>query len=181
MATTKKGNSSDPVAQAVTKVAKDQATDDILTLRSGVRIKLIPVPASLIDAVTSKIKEPEIPIVTLDDGRDTANPVDPIYIKEMDEVRRLRGLAAIDAMAIFGVELVDGLPPDSEWLNKLMQMESMGMLDISEKYDLNDPLMKELVYKKFVGVTTDVITKVTEISGISPEEVAEAEESFQGN
>ena len=62
-----------------------------------------------------------------------------------------------------------------------MQMENMGMLDLTTKYDLNDPLMKELVYKKFVGVTTDVITKVTEISGISPEEVTAAEESFQSN
>ena len=179
MATTKKGNSSNPVVQ----VAKEQAADDIMTLRSGVRIRLIPVPASLIDAVTSKIKEPDIPMVTLDDGsgRDAANPLDPVYLKEMDEVRRLRGLAAIDAMAIFGVELVDGLPPDNEWLNKLMQMESMGLLDLSAEYDLSDPLIKELVYKKFVGVTTDVITKVTEISGISPEEVAAAEESFQSN
>ena len=62
-----------------------------------------------------------------------------------------------------------------------MKMQSMGMLDLTTEYDLDDPLIKELVFKKFVGVTTDVITKVTEISGISPEEVAAAEESFQGN
>lgn len=168
----------DPVAEA----AKELVSDDIETLRSGVRVKLVPVPAALVDAVTSKIKEPEIPIVVLGDGsgREEANPNDPVYQKEMDEVRRLRGLAAIDAMAMFGVELVDGLPPDEEWLDKLKQMEAMELLDLSQ-YDLEDKTIKELVFKKFVAVTTDVITRVTEISGISPEEVAAAEESFQSN
>jgi len=167
----------DPVAE----IAQELDADDVITLRSGIRIKLIPVPAALVDAVTSKIKEPEIPSVTLGDGsgRDEANPFDPQYLKDMDEVRRLRGLAAIDTMAMFGVELVDGLPPDDEWLTKLRQMEAMNLLDLSE-YDLDNPVIKELVFKKFVAVTTDVITKVTEISGISPEEVAAAEESFQG-
>ena len=56
-----------------------------------------------------------------------------------------------------------------------------GLMRQLREDDLDDPLIKELVYKKFVGVTTDVITKVTEISGISPEEVIAAEESFQSN
>lgn len=168
-----------PSLTPVVEVAKEQLSD-IITLRSGVRVKLSPVPAALIDAVTSRIKEPEIPIVVLGDGsgREEANVLDPVYIQKLDETRRLRGLAAIDAMSMFGVELVDGLPPGDEWLIKLRQMEEMDLIDLDE-YDLDDPVVKELVYKKFVAVTTDIITKVTEISGISPEEVEEAEKSFQ--
>ncbi|MHC4748304.1 MAG: hypothetical protein ACYTFW_00375 [Planctomycetota bacterium] len=174
---TKKESSKNPAAD----VAKERKLEDIITLRSGVRIKLIPVPASLVDAVTSKIPEPEIPVKELDDGRETLNPLDPQYEKDMDEVRRLRGIAAIDAFALFGVELIDGLPPDEEWLVKLELMEKRGLIDVLKDYDLDDPTEKELVYKKFVGVTTDIITKVTEISGVSPEEIAAAEESFQSN
>ena len=165
----------------VVEVAKEQAGDDVITLKSGVRVKLNPVPASLIDAVTSKVKDPEIPKVTLEDGREQYNPLDEQYERDMSDAARLRGLAAIDAMILFGVDLIDGLPPDEEWLTKLEYMEKMGLIDVLKDYDLTDPIMKELVYKKYVGVTTDVITKVTEISGISPEEVAAAEESFPSN
>lgn len=177
MSTTEKGNTSNPVVD----VAKEQSSDNIITLHGGVRIKLIPVPASLIDAVTSKIKEPEIPRVTLDDGRETLNPLDEQYVLDLAEVNRQRGLAGIDALALFGVELVDGLPPDEEWLSKLQYAEQMGLIDVLGNYDLDDPIMKELVYKKYVGVTTDILAEVTKISGISPEEVDLAEESFPGS
>lgn len=172
--TDKEDGRKDPVAE----VAKEALGDDIVLLKSGVRVRLKPVPAPLIDAVVEKIKEPEIPM-WFNEARDReeANPMDPLYVKELADVDRRKGLAAIDAMAMFGVELVDGLPPDSEWLHSLQKMESMDLLDLSG-YDLDDPIIKELVFKKFVAVTTDVLQTVTSMSGISAEDVEAAEDSF---
>ena len=48
----------DPVAQVATEVK----AGEIITLSTGVRVKLTPVPAPLIDAVGAKIKEPDIPV-----------------------------------------------------------------------------------------------------------------------
>jgi hypothetical protein len=177
MSTNEGNKSSNPVVE----VAREKASDNVVTLRGGVRVKLNPVPASLLDAVTSRIKEPEIPVWVDDDGRERPNPLDPQYEKDVADANKQRGMAAIDALTLFGVDLIDGLPPDEEWLEKLQYMERMGLIDVLGDYDLEDPIMKELVYKKFVGVTNDVIERVTEISGISPEEVQAAEDSFQGN
>ena len=170
------------VPQAIADVAKEQSVEHgkIITLLSGVRVRLNPVSTSLIDAVTNKIKEPEIPIWVDDDGKERPNPLDPQYEKDLSEVTRLRGLAAIDAMVLFGVDLIDGLPPDEEWLTKLEYMEKMGLIDILKDYDLDDPVMKELVYKKFVGVSNDIVEQITAISGLKPKEVEAAEDSFQG-
>lgn len=174
--TDKKDGRKDPVAE----VAKQTLGDDVVLLKSGVRVRLKPVPAPLIDAVVEKIKEPEIPMWFNEArGKDEANPMDPQYVKDLADVDRRKGLAAIDAMAMFGVQLVDGLPPDSEWLDSLQKMESMDLLDLS-MYDLEDPIIKELVFKKFVAVTTDVLQTVTSMSGISTEDVEAAEDSFPG-
>ena len=177
---TKEGQQLVPL-NPVVEVAKERRGDDIRTLKTGVRVKLNPVPASLVDAVTSRIPEPEIPIWVNEDGHESANPLDPQYEKDVAEANRKRGLAAIDALTLFGVDLLDGLPPDSEWLTKLEYMEKMGLIDVLGEYDLTDPVMKELVYKKYVGVTSDVIEEITKLSGLTPEEVTEAEESFPGN
>jgi hypothetical protein len=167
--------SKDPVAQVV----EEQKKDNIITLTTGIRVKLLPVPASLIDAAGAKIKDPEIPRYKDEgSGREMANPTDPIYLQELEAARRKRNLASLDTLAMFGVELIDGMPPDDEWLPKLEALEELGLIDVLKDYDLENPLIKELVYKKFVGVTTDIVLKVTELSGVSPDDIAAAEESF---
>jgi hypothetical protein len=98
----------------------------------------------------------------------------------MEDAGRKRGIAAMDAMVMFGVELVDGLPDDDKWLKKLQNMEKHGLLDLSG-YDFDDETDKEFVYKRFVAVDTNVIERLSEISGISAEDVEEAERSFRGN
>ena len=165
----------------VAKVAHEQQGEkNIVTLVSGVRVRLIPVPASLIDAVTSQVEEPPVPMwLNPDRGKEEENPNDPAYQRQLSNVTRLRGLAAIDGMAMFGIELVDGMPVDDSWLQKLKFMQARGLLNLSS-YDLESPVDLELVYKKFVVATTDLLRKITEMSGITEEEISEAEESFRG-
>jgi hypothetical protein len=166
----------------VASVAKEQRGEpNVVTLVSGVRVRLVPVPASMIDAVTSRVKDPEIPMFyNADMQRDEPNPLDPIYQRQLSEAARKRGLAAIDAMSMFGIELVDGMPEDEGWLQKLQAMERRDLLDLSE-FNLEDEVDREFVYKKYVVATTDLLRKLTELSGVSEEDVAAAEKSFRGN
>jgi hypothetical protein len=168
-------------AVEVAKQSRDGHEPAEMTLPNGSKVRLVPISASLIDAVTSRIRDPEIPMwMNKDKGREEPNPSDPNYIREMEDAGRKRGIAAMDAMVMFGVELVDGLPDDDKWLKKLQNMEKHGLLDLSG-YDFDDETDKEFVYKRFVAVDTNVIERLSEISGISAEDVEEAERSFRGN
>lgn len=168
----------------VVEVAKERlqsnsGSERIVELPYGVRAKLIPVPASLIDEVTNRIKEPDVPMWRNEDkGRDEPNPDDPTYIKEVAESNRERGLAALDAMAMFGLELIDGLPEDETWIKKLKYMERRSLVDLSS-YDLNDEMDKEFLFKRFIAADTATLNKVSKLSGITPEEVSDAERSFR--
>ncbi len=143
-----------------------------------IRVRLVPVPPQMIDEVSNRIKDPEVPVWhDPDKDRDAPNPLDPAYKKAMEEAVRQRGLAAIDTMCLFGIELIDGLPTDELWLSKLRLMEKRGLLSLSS-YDLDDPMDKEFLFKRYVVANNEVIQAVTRVSGITPEEVAKAEQSF---
>ena len=169
--------------RAAVDTAKKKAQDKgerIITLVSGVRAKICPVPASLIDEVTSKIRNPDVPMwYNPDRERDEPNPNDPKYLSDLVDANRKRGIAAIDAMALFGVDLIDGLPDDEHWLTKLLFMQKRGMIDLSD-YDLDDPFDKEFVFKRFVAVDVNVLREISNISGITQEEIEAAEDTFPG-
>jgi len=143
-----------------------------------IKVRLVPVPPQMIDEVSNRIKDPEVPMwKNPDKDRDEPNPNDPVYKKAMEETVRQRGLAAIDTMCLLGIELVDGMPEDERWLSKLRYMEKRGLLSLSA-YDLNDPLDKEFLFKRFMVASNEIIQALTRVSGITSEEVAKAEQSF---
>jgi hypothetical protein len=167
---------------------RKQDTEEIVTLAGGVRAKVLPVPASLIDEVASRVEEPEIPVWHNEEkGRDEPNPSDPNYLKDVAESERQKGLAAIDAMAMFGLELIDPIPykdeetgKEAEWVKKLRYMEFRGLFDLSE-YDLENDMDREFLWKRYIGVDTNVLTRISQTSGLTAKEVADAEKSFQRN
>lgn len=168
--------------QAVLDVAKMIAShkEAIITLSGNVRAKIVGVPATLIDEVSSRVKDPDVPMWRNEEkDREEPNPSDPKYIKELSEAARQRGLAAVDAMCMFGVELIDPVPDKDTWLKKLQYMEKHGRMDLSS-YDLNDPMDIEYLWKRFIAVDATVIQAITRLSGISAEDIAEAERSFRG-
>lgn len=139
-------------------------------LSTGVRAKLTPVSAALIEKVTSKIKDPEIPIQEIPEkGTKEPNPFHPQYLKDMEEAEANRAMAGLDAMVMFGVELLDPIPADGKWLKKL---KFLG-IDLSE-YDLEDDMALEFLYKRFVAVGNDDLVHIGELSGISRQAVEEA-------
>lgn len=169
---------------AVTDVAKERdgrAVDQVVTLSTGVRAYLRPVAASLIDEVTARIRDPEVPTWhNPEKDRDEPNPSDPAYQRGLEDANRQRGVAAIDALVMFGIDLADGLPEDGGWLTKLRYLEKRGHLDLSE-YDLDDPTDQEFLYKRFVAVASADIALVSMRSGVQGEAVAQAARSFRGD
>lgn len=167
----------------VVKVAKEKSgqgqENGIVVLPSGIRVRVLPVSAALITDVSTRIKDPEIPVVYIQEkDRSEPNPADPVYLQKMKEAENKRGSVTIDTMVMFGVELVDGVPEDNGWLDKLRFAERRGLLDLTE-YDLNDPIDKEFLFKRYYLGDNGVIALVTKASGLSAEEVDNAEKSFQ--
>lgn len=170
-------------SRAVIDAAKqNNGTEEstLFDLPNGVKGKVVPVSARLISDVLARIKDPEPPMVFIEDkGREEPNYSDPTYLRAMRDAEAERNSAGMDAMLMFGLQIVGGLNTDS-WLNNLKMMSKMGHIDLSI-YNLDDPLELEYLYKRYIGSTAEVFTRIGEVSGISPEEVAKAEASFKSN
>jgi hypothetical protein len=160
--------------EAVVNVAKERSSneEEIKTLESGVRVTIHSVAASLIDQVTARIKDPDVPTWHNEEkGRDESNPNDPQYLSELQAADRKRGIAAMDAIVMFGFDLVDGVPEDDLWVKKL------SILGVDVNAD--DPIELEFAYKKYIAISPEDINLVTSKSGISQEALQEAESSFR--
>jgi len=161
----------DANTKAVLTVARQQQTDDIIVLSTGYRARIVPVAPTLLQQVSAQFKEPPVPTWhNPDKGRDEPNPNDPDYLRTVQEVNEQRGLAVMDALILFGVELVDPIPEDG-WENKLRYL---GI-----EVDTNDPLARELAFKKYVAVGNADLMEITRRAGITEEAVQEAAQMFR--
>lgn len=154
-------------------------------LSTGIRAKFRPVSATLIDAVTSKIKDPAVPrVFIVEKDREVPNPDDPDYQTALAEAARKRGLAALDALIMFGVELLDPVPESRHengkptgWYAKLCLLEKQGMIDLSD-YDVSEPDVAEFLYKRFIAVSPTDIDRLNRMNRVGQEDVTRAERSF---
>ncbi len=155
------------------EVAKKKATDvdAIVTLSTGVRVRITSVSGSLVDEIQNLIKEPSIPVWhNPDKDRDEPNPNDPEYLTAVAKCQHDRTMSSIDAMILFGVELVDGMPEDKGWLKKL---KFIGI-----KVDEADSFSIEFAYKKYIVVGAPDLPVVLSKTGIAPGDVENAVASF---
>ena len=161
-------------------VAAEQTNEDgIVTLSTGVRARIIPVASPLIDEINSRIPDPPVPVQVID-GQEHANPLHPEYQRGMRDASNKRTSAVQDAFVMFGVELVDGVPEDDEWIKKIKFMERRGALDLS-CYKLEDPIDREFVYKRFIAVSSKDTRKIGVASGVLSEDIDRAMDSFQSD
>jgi hypothetical protein len=155
----------------VIETAKEQKPaakeDKIHTLESGVRVQLHGVSQSLLLDVTRKIAIPEVPVF-IKDGKEYPNPLDPSYGVAKERYEQDRGAAAFDAVMMFGVELVDGMPEDDLWLRKL----ALIGIEIDD-----DPITREFYYKKYIALGND-LQQLQDLMGISQEDVDAAKKSL---
>jgi hypothetical protein len=168
--------------QRAKELARGQGDDEsVVTLSTGVRVRLHAVSGSLIEDVKEAIPFPEVPVVLIEvKNRKEENPNDPEYIKGVEETRRKRANAVLDALLIFGLELLDGIPEDERWLKQLRYLEKRGTLDLSG-FDLDDEFDREFLYKKYVAVAGADLDLLAPLQSLRPEEVARARRSFLGD
>jgi hypothetical protein len=174
-------NKKSPAPDVARSRAQEFTPDEVVMLSTGYRARVKPVPASLLDAVTARVVEPSPPMQFVESkGRDEPNPFAPEYLKGLEAANRERGLATIAALLMFGIDLVDGLPPLEEWLPRLNYMVRRGMLDLS-KYDLQDEYDREYVFKAYVAVAQPDINRLMIACGLLQEEVRAAVKGFPGS
>lgn len=168
--------------EAVEAVRARQGSDEeIVTLSTGIRARLVPVSASLVQDAASRVEDPPVPMwYNPDKEREEPNPADPDYLRKLERADQRRGVAAIDVLVVMGVELVDGVPDDDRWLNKLKLLERQGHVDLTG-YDLEDALDREFVYKKYVAVGNEDYATIMQFSGVGEGEVRRARRSFRGD
>ncbi len=161
-------------------VAKERNVDQVVTLSTGVQARLVPVAASLINDVTARIQDPPVPMVDIGKKKPEPNPNDPDYQVALVEVNAKRATATMDAIVMFGVELVDGVPEDNGWLSKLRYMEKLGHLNM-EAYDLDDPTDLEFVFKRYIAISAEDMAEVMRRSGVTEQAIAVATDTFPGD
>ena len=172
-----------PAAIAVAKRRSTRDINEVLTFSTGVEVKLVPVSISIITEAQAAIEDPKIPL-WYNESKDIheENPNHPDYIKALEKVDETRNLAAIDAMILFGVELIEGMPENDRWLKMLQLSTKRGLLKIDfDTFDLTDSLELEYLYKKYIAVGPPDIAVIMKASGVDEEEIAEASRSFRDN
>lgn len=168
-----------PAVEEAKSRRKKAKRGDEIELSTGVRIKLTGVPPALLEDVVARVKEPKVPTWhNPDKDREEPNPNDPEYIKALNEVERERSVAILEAVVLFGMELVDGLPKDGAWLKKLRLMDKRGTFDLSG-YDLEDDLDLEFLYKRYIALgMEDLAFVVSTVSGVDEEDIKKARDAF---
>jgi len=178
------GNSKNPkalVKDRAKEIAGQGDVDVIVTLTSGVRVQLKAVSSSLVEDVKASIPYPDVPRVWIEaKEREEENPNDPVYLAAVERINVQRGDAVLDALCLFGVDLVDGLPEDTTWLRRLKFLAKKGRLNL-DGFDFEDDFDLEYLYKRYVAVAGADMHTIAPLYGVRPLEVAQARDTFLGS
>jgi len=182
------GQDNVPAKAVVAAAKKRQAIegDKIYTLTTGVRVRFRGVGWGLLVDIAAQIPDPPVPVWQDPERPDkppVENPNDPAYQQAILEVAQEREWAQMDGFAMFGIELVDGVPPDEEWLPRLKFLAKRGRLSL-EGVDLDDEMEREWTYKRYIATSLADYKAISEYSRagrISQEGIRLAEDSFPGN
>lgn len=160
------------VALDKAKEIQDGDGEDVVTLSRGIRMKVVPIPPGLLEDILSSIEEPEVPMwYNPDKEREEPNPMDPEYIRARKRAEREQTVATMDTIALFGMELIDGLPGDDSWIRNLQFLEKRGRINLDD-YDLDNELDREFLYKRYIALgAKDFELVQRKVMGLSEEEI----------
>jgi len=168
-----------PTTNPVVAVKKehDQAQDAIITLSSGVQVKLHPVASYVVREAQLRIPEPQIPLVPHPDAPDDPtkymeNPMCPDYAQAMKDYEVKLEQVGLDAVVLFGIELLSDISEDDGWLHNLKLIKLVDR-------DPEDEYEREFWYKKYVIANADIILRLSAMAALKQEDVDNAIESFQ--
>ena len=165
-------------------------------LFNGDYVKVRGISPALIDRIQAQIAEPKAPVVLAASGEEIVNYNDPVYQEELKEVENKRSVAALNAIILFGLELVDAdgnpveAPADRKWERSLKRMgvdwrEYMyDVMHVDEFEDEEDEAQARhdayMLLTAFSGHQDD-LDLVRSISGADAAAQAVAERQFQGD
>jgi len=168
-------------APAVEIAKRQQAGDGTVTLSTGVRVRLRPIPPGTMQEARMSVALPKVPVwINPDKNREEPNPNDPDYLDALVECNHQRIQAIEEVALMFGIELVDGVPELGDWDRNLQWLARKGRIDLAG-YDLSDPIDREFLYKKHAALGPDDWVIVQRLMGVSREEVDAAAETFRGD
>lgn len=172
-------NSTNPAVQ-VKKEHDKKARSEVRTHTDGTKYKLHSVASYVIREAQLKIVKPIVPIIPIKGAEDRfpekfwENPMDAKYQQAMADYDAMFETVAVDAMALFGIELLSPIPDDRKWLKNLQRMRLIDEIP-DDEYEL------EFLYKKYIISKGDVQLEITAMSGLTREGVADAIDSFRSN
>lgn len=171
-----------PAVDTVKALKETETGPGEVTLSTGVRVRLRPVPVWLVQETQNHVQDPDVPTWhNPDKDRDEPNPNDPAYLATLKEAQVKRAEAGTDILVLYGIELIDGVPPDADWIPRLrFACKCMGY-DVLKDYDLTDPIERAFVYSKYVAMGNDDWIKLGQIAGLNGEDVNRAVASFRGD
>lgn len=159
----------------------------ITRLSTGYYARIVSVSASLIEESQASVSYPEVPTWYNEQAdREEENPNHPDYLKALEEVERRKTMMAIDAMILFGVDIVDEdgndyeISTNEKWFKRIKLMDKRGYINLDE-FDLNDPLDIEWLFKKYVAIGAPDLEKIARASNLSEADVQEASATFQNS
>lgn len=162
-------------------VAKENKGDsDEVTLKSGYRVKFHPVSYNVLYGGSADIVDPEPPMQPHPDGEGRApvpNPTEPNYLATIRKNELLRSSAIQDNLYLFGLELLDPMPKDNLWLEKLILAKHVS----KEDADSAGELQKELWFKKYIIADVETLQNLLRMTDISEEGIARAGAAFKSN
>lgn len=152
----------------------DNSSSQIHVMSTGVRVRVSAVnPATLTD-IQKRIKDPSVP-TRLGQDMELVPMLDhPDYVAGVEQANMDRASAMMDVIALFNVELIDGLPEDDGWLKKLRMLDRIGRLDLS-RFDLEDEGDREFLYKKHIALTTEDWTELFRLTRVPQQIVTHME------
>ena len=152
--------------------------DEPFTLSTGIRAKIVSVASGLMEEAANGVSSPKVPIFIDENGREQENPNHPDYVAALADYEHKRNQAVLDAVIMFGIELVDPIPEDDKWLKKLKYLAKRGALNL-DAYDLKDELELEFVYKRYIAVGNEDIEQIVGMTTLTEEARKKAEAGFQ--
>jgi len=152
--------------------------EDGIVERNGVRARFVAVPPGLIQDAQGRVENPVVPMwIDPDKDREMPNPTDPEYLRLMGVANNRRAAVIIDVMAMFGIELIDGVPDYDTWGKRLRVLEKVGAIDL-EWVNWDDEIDVEFVYKRYIFMQTADMQAIGKKTGVPQAAISQAAGAF---
>lgn len=155
-----------------------------VVLTSGVKVRLVSVPSMLLLQLTRQLQEPEVPMWhNPDKDRDEPNPMDPAYIKAVENYKADMGQLTTRAYLANGVKVLEPLPEDKYPEQDDSWIEGLEYIGIDVPKNGLGRYVAWLQYHILGDADlTDILTGIAVAGGVVTEEqVQQAAESFRDN